>query len=96
MKSKKIISLLLASLMLLSVIITGCGNGGSETTENKSGTETTGTSGGSGKTSVTFWTLSTRQEALDEIVESFNAANDDVEVTISYYDTDGIKDACMG
>lgn len=94
MKSKKIISLLLASLMLLSVIITGCGNGGSETTENKSGTETTGTSGGSGKTSVTFWTLSTRQEALDEIVESFNAANDDVEVTISYYDTDGIKDAC--
>lgn len=48
----------------------------------------------SAATEVTFWTLNTRQEAVDPIVEAFNAENDDVQVTVAYYDTDGIKDAC--
>lgn len=43
---------------------------------------------------VTFWTLNTRQEAVDPIVEEFNAAHDNINVTVAYYDTDGIKDAC--
>lgn len=45
-------------------------------------------------TEVSFWTLNTRQEAVDAIVEAFNQENDDIHVTVSYYDTDGIKDAC--
>lgn len=48
----------------------------------------------SAATELTFWTLSTRQEAVDPIVEAFNAENEDINVTVSYYDTDGIKDAC--
>lgn len=48
----------------------------------------------SAATEVTFWTLNTRQEAVDPIVEAFNEANEDIQVTASYYDTDGIKDAC--
>ena len=48
----------------------------------------------SAATEITFWGLSTRQEAIDPIVEAFNAANPDIVVTPSYYDTDGIKDAC--
>lgn len=48
----------------------------------------------SAATEVTFWTLNTRQEAVEPIVEAFNKANDDVKVTASFYDTDGIKDAC--
>lgn len=48
----------------------------------------------SAATEVTFWTLSTRQEAVDPIVEAFNAENEDVKVTVAYYDTDGMKDAC--
>lgn len=48
----------------------------------------------SAATEVTFWTLNTRQEAVDSIVEAFNAENEDVQVTVAYYDTDGIKDAC--
>lgn len=48
----------------------------------------------SAATELTFWTLNTRQEAVDPITEEFNAANEDINVTVSYYDTDGIKDAC--
>ena len=48
----------------------------------------------SAATELTFWTLSTRQEAVDPITEAFNEANEDINVTVSYYDTDGIKDAC--
>jgi len=83
--------------MLVPLLLTGCGSGNGETSKNVGGTgtsETAGKTGTSGKTSITFWNLSTRQEALDPIVEAFNAANDDVEVVVSYYDTDGIKDAC--
>ena len=48
----------------------------------------------SAATEVTFWTLNTRQNAVEPIVEAFNEANEDVVVTASFYDTDGIKDAC--
>ena len=32
-------------------------------------------------TEVTFWTLNTRQNAVDPIVEAFNSENTDVHVT---------------
>lgn len=48
----------------------------------------------SAATEVSFWTLNTRQEAVEPIVEAFNAENEDIKVTASFYDTDGIKDAC--
>lgn len=48
----------------------------------------------SAATEVTFWTLSTRQEAVEPVIEAFNAANPDIVVTGAFYDTDGIKDAC--
>lgn len=48
----------------------------------------------SAATEVTFWTLNTRQEAVEPIVEAFNEANEDIKVTAAFYDTDGIKDAC--
>ena len=48
----------------------------------------------SAATEVSFWTLNTRQEAVEPIVEAFNEENPDIKVTASFYDTDGIKDAC--
>ena len=48
----------------------------------------------SAATEVTFWTLNTRQNAVEPIVEEFNKENPDIKVTASFYDTDGIKDAC--
>lgn len=48
----------------------------------------------SGVTEVTFWTLNGRADAVDPIIEAFEAENPDIKVTASYYDTDGIKDAC--
>lgn len=48
----------------------------------------------SAATEITFWTMNTRQNAVEPIVEAFNAENEDIKVTASFYDTDGIKDAC--
>ena len=48
----------------------------------------------SDKTQVTFWTLSSRQDAVEPIVEEFNELNPSIKVVPSFYDTDGIKDAC--
>lgn len=44
-------------------------------------------------TEVTFWTLTTRQPAVEPIVEAFNTANPGIKVTAAFYDTDGMKDA---
>ena len=38
----------------------------------------------SAATELTFWTLNTRQEAVDPITEAFNEANEDINVTVSY------------
>ena len=89
MKAKKITALALASIMVVSTALTGCGGG------SGSGDGGSSSSGSSGDvTEVTFWGLSTRQEAFDPMVEEFNSQHDDIHVTASYYDTDGMKDAC--
>lgn len=89
MKAKKITALAMASIMILATALTGCGEKGGE--EGKGSGD-----GGSkdGVTEVTFWQLSTRQEAFEPMIEEFNSTHDDIKVTASYYDTDGIKDAC--
>jgi raffinose/stachyose/melibiose transport system substrate-binding protein len=43
---------------------------------------------------LSFWALQTRQDALEALTEEFNEANPNIHVTVSYYSTDGIKDAC--
>ena len=43
---------------------------------------------------LSFWYLSTRQEGTDELVKIWNEQNPNAQITVSYYDTDGIKDAC--
>lgn len=48
----------------------------------------------SAATEITFWTLNTRQAGAEMIVEEFNAMQDEIHVTASFYDTDGMKDAC--
>ncbi len=89
MKAKKITALALASIMVVSTALTGCGGG------SGSGDGGSSSSGSSGDvTEVTFWTLNTKQGAVDPIVEAFNESHDDIKVTPSYYDTDGQKDAC--
>lgn len=43
---------------------------------------------------LSFWYLQTRQEGTDVLTKIFNDANPNINVTVSYYDTDGIKDSC--
>lgn len=45
-------------------------------------------------TELSYWALSTRQNAIEPIVEAFNEANENVHITVSFFDTDGLKDAC--
>lgn len=98
MKRKKLLSLVLASVMLVSTVTAGCGKAESgQGAAADSQTETAkadSQKSDSGKTELTFWTLNTKQNAVDPIVEFFNSENEDIHVTVSYYDTDGIKDAC--
>ncbi len=100
MKIKKITALLLAAAMFLSAFLSACGKDSSSGAEDKDTKDTAAAQTGSVKedsgspVEVSFWTLSTRQEAVEPIVEAFNAAGNNIKVTASYYDTDGIKDAC--
>lgn len=92
MKAKRLFTLALASMMIVSSLLAGCG-GDSGTGGNDSSEK--GSSAAPGNvTEVTFWALSTRQEAIEPIVEAFNSQHEDMKVTASFYDTDGIKDAC--
>ncbi len=43
---------------------------------------------------ISFWTLNSRQDGVEPIVAAFNESQDEVKVTVSFFDTDGIKDAC--
>lgn len=47
-----------------------------------------------GKTQLTVWVLNGKKDALDPLTKDYMTANPGVQVTPSYYDTDGIKDAC--
>lgn len=102
MKMKKITAILLMGIMLASVALSGCSK--SDTSKVSTGTTESVDTSSSDKsedatttssevTEVTFWTLSGKQESTDKITEAFNAANQDVKVKVSYYDTDAIKDA---
>ncbi len=100
MKIKKLTALLLVTTMLFSIFLSACSKDTSSAPENNNAAETENSGTGSGEENsvkpveVTFWTLSTRQEAVDPIAEAFNAAGNNIKVTVSFYDTDGIKDAC--
>lgn len=98
MKVKKVMAFMLATTMLISTVLSGCGTRGdtkeSETTIADGTKDGSSESAKEGVTEVTFWTLNTRQNAVEPIAEAFNAENNDIKVTVAFYDTDGIKDAC--
>lgn len=78
MNVKKLVSRLLAGVVIV-VACMGCK--GDKESSNKN------------KTNLTFWTLSTKRDALDPIVEKFNQDNSGIEMKVSFFDTDGLKDA---
>lgn len=46
------------------------------------------------KVDLTFWALSTRQDGITALTDVWNKENPNAQVTVSFYSTDGIKDAC--
>jgi len=47
----------------------------------------------SGRVQLTIWTLDSRMGMFDPLVREYMAANPNVQITVSYFSTDGIKDA---
>lgn len=102
---KRIIAIALAAVMTVGTLA-GCGasdGGTSAATTETAGTQEQAASGtesppetevSGDKIELTFWTLSTRQDAFEPMTEAFNESQDRIHVTCSFYDTDGIKDAC--
>ncbi len=99
---KKVFSRKLASILLVGAMavtsLAGCGSEGANATgesQAAAGGSEVKESAASGDTiELTFWTLSSRQDAVDPIAEAFNASQSQYKITPAYYDTDGIKDAC--
>ena len=94
MKLKKTAVFLLAVAMLSTA---GCSGGGGVSSAAAGSAAAGGTKSAAGTTAVgelIFWTLNSRQEAVEPIVEKYNSENPDGKIKASYYDTDGIKDAC--
>ena len=108
MKARKVKALLLAAVMVMSTALMGCGgsegqeNGtdNQETAEEDAGKEETAKGDASegeeegDVVEVSYWALSTQQDYYEPVVEAFHEENKNIKVNISYYDTDGMKDAC--
>lgn len=98
MKVKKLTAVALTAAMALTTALSGCGGSqsASSSSSTQEGTKTTENAKNSKSDSIelTFWTLSTRQGAVEPIVEAFNKEHENIKVTASFYDTDGMKDAC--
>lgn len=84
---KKVLALLLTGAMAASLAACGSGGGTSDTTGG-SGTSDSGSSS-SGKTQITVWHAmgGVNGEAMQEMVDDFNASQDEVEVSIEYQGT---------
>jgi raffinose/stachyose/melibiose transport system substrate-binding protein len=94
---KKILALMVVFLLVVSAFA-GCGSNNSSA-DNNSEAQSNGSqdsspnSDSTEKTELTFWELSSKQEALEQMVEEFNSTHSDIEVTVSYFEVDGIKDS---
>ncbi len=50
--------------------------------------------GKEGPLEITFWSLESRKGGIQAAADEFNASQDKIHVTCSFYSTDGMKDAC--
>ncbi len=104
---KKVLSGTLAALLAAGTLA-GCGSSSENQGTSESAGSVTEESSAAGTSDLaaaaktkwdkdpvelSFWYLSTRSNA-QSIVDAWNEANPDIHVTLSVYDTDGIKDAC--
>ncbi len=87
---KKVLALLLAGAMTAS--LAACGGGGGGTSDSTGGGDASGgdaSGDASGKTQITVWHAmgGVNGEAMQEMVDDFNASQDEIEVTIEYQGT---------
>lgn len=96
MKTRKLVVVLLVAAMLLSFAACGTGSSNIDPAQSTSPGKTQDKTSSTGEepTEVTFWSLNSRQDAVEPIVASFNESQSGVKVTAAFYDTDGIKEAC--
>lgn len=95
MKLKKVLSLVLAAIMIAAVF-SACGQGNAnDGTSAAPGTETTGAgSGGSSQNPVelTIWTGSWNESVLTPLIQKFEGENPGIKVKAEYLAWDGMED----
>lgn len=77
---KKYLSIILSCTLMASAALMGCGSSDNGSSDNGSGAS--GTESESGKTTITFWhsMSGVNQEALEKLVDNYNASQDTYEV----------------
>lgn len=98
LSGKSILSLLVAVLMLGTLLV-GCAPKEDASTQTAAPGPEIADPGSeaeapAGVIELDFWTLNSRQDGYDPVTEAFNNSQDGIRVKVSYYDTDGMKDAC--
>lgn len=78
---KKLVSVLLASVMVLS--LAACGSGGEKKETDKKDKESA-----DGKKVVSIWSWSPITRTMDKMIDSFEKANPDIKIDFTYYNYD--------
>lgn len=86
---------IMAAVLLVSMIATGCSSGNSNVKENKAPNNTAAntTQDGGEKVSLSLWTLSTGWTWVLDVVKDFEKENPNISVEVTQYETDPIKEA---
>ncbi len=91
---RRVLSVLLATGMIVSMLA-GCGSDGQESTDDTNtadqAEDTEGTDSSDEAVSISFWSLASRKEFEDAIIEAYMEQHDNVTITATYYSTDDIK-----
>jgi raffinose/stachyose/melibiose transport system substrate-binding protein len=82
-------------MTLIATIMAGCGNTGTQTQNDTSDTDTTnGQTGGTqsdAKTTISFMTLTSNQDAISSAIKEYEQQNPNVEIKASFNSTDDQK-----
>lgn len=92
-RPKAVLSLLMATA-LTAVTFAGCSSPASSGSSASSTAASAASSKSDKVINLTYWEQSSQKDAIDPITEEFNKSNSNIHVTVSYFDTDGIKTNC--
>jgi raffinose/stachyose/melibiose transport system substrate-binding protein len=83
----------MASVLLVAMLAAGCGSSGGGGEAGGSSQASYNSSPGAEKVKLTLWVLNSGWEWVDQAVEDFKQIDPNIEVEVTHYETDPIKEA---